>query len=201
MMQAGILRVNRADCRLRRTDDLQLLHSSLAKLTAHNSGKWVLGSPEQIRDRKLRGIRAVAAAHGGDDWNAGLPCLQNDLNLAGDRVNGIDNIIIGMEIKQICVFREEKGSVGIDRNGGIDISDPRPGSVYLVLSDGTADCENLAIEIGEAHPVIIDQIQSSDPHAGQSLHDVAAYTADPENSDTAAAENLHTVRSVDQFGS
>ena len=49
----------------------------------------------------------------------------------------------------------------------------------------------LAVQIRQADPVIIDQIQRADAGTGKGLHHAAAHTTDSKDSNTTGSKLLH----------
>ena len=196
---AGAVRLQRTNGRLSGINHLQLPDAASLQFSSHDSGKGILRGAEKIRYGELRGIRAVAAAHGRDDRDVGFLRLQDNLDLGSHRINGIHNIVKLSEVKLSRILREKKGRPGVDRNFRIEICNALARGIHLVSSDRTACGKNLAVQIGEADPVIVNEIQGADSHAGQSLHRASADASDAEDGNTAIAKKLHIVRTVEQF--
>ena len=169
------------------------------QLSSHDSGKGILRGTEKVCYGELRGIRAIAAAHGRDDRDAGFLRLQDNLDFGGHRVNGIHHVVKLTKVKLSRILRKIEGWISVDDDLRIDVCNALARSIYLVSSDRTACGKNLAVQIGEAYPVIVDEIQGADAHAGQSLHRTSADASDAEDGNTAAAKKLHIVRTIEQF--
>ena len=71
----------------------------------------------------------------------------------------------------------------------------------LVFAYCFAGCNDLAVEIGEAHLVIIDQIKGTHTASYQSFAHISAYTADSKHSHSCIGKLFHAVFSKKQLGS
>ena len=81
------------------------------------------------------------------------------------------------------------------------VQEPRLGGVHLILSHGGAKGVELPVQVREADPVVVDEVQGPDAAAPQSLHGVASHAPDAENGHTGAGEPLHALRAEKQLRS
>ena len=91
--------------------------------------------------------------------------------------------------------------MGRDSAVRVDGVDAFRRNVDLVLADGGAEGEKLAVDVREADAVVIDEIERADARTGQRLDRVAADAADAEHRHAASGEFLHGVMAKEQFGS
>ena len=63
--------------------------------------------------------------------------------------------------------------------------------IDLVPADRIHGRDDLAVQVREHHLVIVDQVDLSYPASGQSLHDIAPYTADAEDGDPGRRKLIH----------
>ena len=75
----------------------------------------------------------------------------------------------------------------------VDLLDALLRHVHLVLAHGPARGEDLAVQIRQADPVVVDEVQRADAAAHQRLHRVAAHAADAEHGHAGMKQPLHTV--------
>ena len=73
--------------------------------------------------------------------------------------------------------------------------------VDLAFADGLARSKNLAVDIGQAHPVVVDQVERAHTGARQRLYGIAADAADAEDGNTASGKDLHCLAAEHQLGS
>ena len=158
-----------------------MLHAPAAQLLAHNAGQGADGGLAEVGDLQPGGVQLVAGAQGADDGGPSGPALQDQIQLPGDSVDAVHHVVVGFEIELIPGLREVKGLVGVDLNIRVDVPDPGRGGLDLGLTQGAVQGEDLAVEIGAGHPVVVDEVQS--PHAGpgQGLDDVAPHAPQPKD--------------------
>ena len=83
---------------------------------------------------------------------------------------------------------------------GVDLQHPLAHDVDLVLADGLARGDDLAVEIRQADLVVVDQIERAHAAADEPLTDIAAHAADAEHRDPRALELFHGFRAQQQLG-
>jgi hypothetical protein len=96
-------------------------------------------------------------------------------------------------------FGQKKARVFGDDGIRADVLDALLCHVHLQAADGRMGGVELAVQVGQADLVVVDQIQRADPAAGERLHGVAAHAADAEDRHAAAAQFLHGLLPEDQF--
>ena len=73
--------------------------------------------------------------------------------------------------------------------------------LYFILTDRLAGSDDLAIDVGQAHLIIVDEVKCADTRARQRFYCVAAYTADAEYRNTRVVQALHALLAKQQLGS
>ena len=146
-------------------------------------------------------MNLVACTHAADDARTGLGCLLDQLELAGYGVDRIHNVVILGEIELRSGLRRVKGFVNVDLAVRIDIVNTLGGGLYLVLTDRLAGSDDLAIDVGQAHLIIVDEVKCTDTRTRQRFYRVAAYTADAEHRNTRVVQALHALLAKQQLGS
>ena len=91
--------------------------------------------------------------------------------------------------------------MGVDHRPGIDREDALFRGVHLIHTEGCVGGDDLAVEVGDVHRVVIDQVQC--PHAAsrQGLHTVTAHAADAKNGNAGALQLLHGLLAKEQLRS
>ena len=74
-------------------------------------------------------------------------------------------------------------------------------SLYFVLTDRPVGSDDLAIDVGQAHLIIVDEVKCADTRTRQRLYRVAAYTANAEYRNTRVVQALHSLLAKQQLGS
>ena len=162
-----------------------MLDAALTALGAHNLGQRADGGLVDVRHLKAGGVHLVAGTHGADDGHTGLFCLDHQRDLPRNGINGIHDVIILGEIELILRLRSEERLVGGHFDVGVDIVDAFCGHIHLILAHRLVGGHDLAVEVGEADLVVVDQVQRSHAAAGQCLHGIAPHTADAKHSHSA----------------
>ena len=144
-----------------------------------------------IRHAESGGVYLVARAHGADDRNARLLCGKHQPHFARDGVDGVDHVVILREIKLRFFSGQEKGLVCRHLTVGIDGADTGFRCVDLEFADGLARGKNLTVDVGQADPVVVDQVERARTGARQRLYGIAADAADAEDGNTASGKDLH----------
>ena len=132
-------------------------------------------------DRKLIG-RAVTCA-----YCPTRPDL-HQLQFARYRIDGIHNIIILGKVKLTGSFREIEHLVHPHQAIRIDIQNPPTCRFYLGQTHGGMGGQNLAVDVGNAHRITVNEIQLPHTAAGQSLHRIAAHAAQTEHRHSCALQ-------------
>ena len=84
---------------------------------------------------------------------------------------------------------------------GVDLQHPLAHDVDLVLADGLARGDDLAVEIRQADLVVVDQIERAHAAADEPLTDIAAHAADAEHGHARTLQLLHGLRTEQKLRS
>ena len=168
-------------------------NSPLFQFLAHDACQRAHGGLGDVRHLKGRRVQFVAGPHGADDRGIRLCGTLCQKQLAGDGVDGIHDIVVLGEIKLIRRVRQIEAGIRPHNAGGVDVQHPLPCHIHLQPAHGGVGGKNLAVQIGNADGVVIDQIQH--PHAapGQCLHGVAAHAAHAEYGDPGSGQLRHGI--------
>ena len=175
-----------------------MANAPLAQLLAHDPGQRAHGCFGDIRHLKPAGVQLVAGTHAADDGRSRRPCLLHHGKLGRYRVDGVHDIVKPGKIQTGRRVRSVKQVVHPDYRVGIDVQHPLPGSLGFVHTNGFVGGQNLPVQIGQADRVPVDEIQLSHPGPGQSLHHIAAHTAQTEYRHPGALQLLHRFFSQQQ---
>ena len=193
--------LNRGDGRLLGVDHLQRRNAPPPELPPHDPGQRADGGVVDVRHLEGGGLHLIARPHGADDGRAAAVGLLDQLQLAGDGVNGVYDVVVPGKIKLIGGVGSVEGAVGVHHRVRVDLQNALPGHVDLVFAHGLAGGEDLAVQIGETHLVVVDQIQRAHAAAGQCLHCVAAHAADAEHRYPGGEKPLHGLAAHQQLRS
>ena len=105
----------------------------------------------------------------------------HQLELSGDGVDGIHNIIILRKVELNRRLRQVKDGERPHHAIRIDIQNPLLRHIHLQFSHTGVGCQNLTIDVGDADGVAVNQIQLPHTAPGQSLYRIAAHAADAKD--------------------
>ena len=186
--------------RLPGVNDFQVLDAALAALGAHDLGQRADGSLINIRDLEAGRVHLVACTHGADDGDASLLALHDQRNFTGDRVDGVHHVVELAEIEAVLRLRAKEGLVGGDLDVGVDVVDALFGHIHLEPAHRLVGGDDLAVQVGEADFVVVDQVESPHAAAGQRLDGVAAHAAHAEHGYAGIVQFGHCFRAQQQLG-
>ena len=110
----------------------------------------------------------------------GLLC---QLQLSGHGINGVHDIIITRKIKLLRRLRRVKSFIGVNACIRVDLMDALLRHIYLILPHSFPRSKQLTVQVGQAYPVVINQIQRANTAACQSLHSISTHAANSKHGD------------------
>ena len=113
------------------------------------------------------------------ELGAEVTVLRNDKFEIGE-LEQFDGALVAQELLQ-------SGDLTV----GIDIANALGSNVYLVFSDRGMGCNDLAVEIGKANAVVVDQVERTDARPRKRFHNISADAADAENRHASGGKPLH----------
>ena len=125
--------------------------------------------------------------------------LHHQINLPCNRIDRIHHVIIRHNEKRICLIRQIKRLHRIHDRIRIDIQNTLFHRFRFQLPYRPGSRMNLAVDIGQAYPVVIDQNQMTDACSSEPFRHKRPDAADTENSDRAPGQLLHAAFSQKQF--
>ena len=153
----------------------------LAQFLSHDPGQGTYAGFGDVRHPEGGGIQLVAGAHGADDGDARLRRLLHQGELGGDGVHRVHNIVILPQVKFPGGVRQVEEGMGANLAVGIDLRHPEPGSLGFFHAQGGMGSQDLTVQVGNAHSVLVDQVQLADACPGQGLHHIAAHASQSED--------------------
>ena len=183
--------LNGADGRLVRPYHLQVSDPPLLQFPTHHPCQRAGVGPGDVGDVEPPRVQLVARAHGADDRHIVGPRLLHEAQLRRHGVDGIHHIVVFLEGKPIHVLRQHEALAHPDICLGIDLQHPLGHDFCLVLSHGPARGDDLAVQVGQAHLVVVDQVKRADAASDQCLADITAHAADAEYRHAAIGQPLN----------
>lgn len=191
--------VDRRHRLLARIDHLELPDAAAAQLVAHNARERAKRGLIDVADLEGGGVQLVACAHAADDGGAGLVRLLDQLDLARYRVDGVNHVVVLRKIELGRRFGVVKRLVSVDHRVRIDVVDALRRHIDLVLANRAARGDNLAVEVREAHLIVVNEVERADAAACKRLYRIAADAADAEYRYASLAELFHALMTQQQF--
>ena len=178
-----------------------MLDAPLAQLGTHDAGQRADGRFIDIGHFQRGGVDLVARAHAADDGRTGGIGLHDHGQLTSDGIDGIHHVIVLGKIELVLGVRRVESLVDVDHGIGVDLQNAVTGDLDLVLAHGFAGRQNLAVDVGQADLIVIDEVQRTDAAAGQGFDRIAADTADAEHGHPGFVQFFHGLVAKQQFRS
>ena len=109
----------------------------------------------EVRHTELRGVQLVARAQGGEDGNTPAQGGFNQIQLAGDQINGVYDVIIRQTEELVTVRRLVFFGYQVEDTVGIDVLDALGHGGGFLQPKGGVKGFRLAIQVGESHLVVV----------------------------------------------
>ena len=178
-----------------------MFDAPFGQFLAHNPGQRAHGSFGNIGNLESGCIQLVSGAHAADDGGSDIHSPLHQLQFSSHRIDGIYNIIIPGKIKLLRRFREIEHLISADNTIRVDIQNASSGCLHFGHPHRGMGGKDLAVNVGNAHRVAVDEIQLPDAAAGQSFHRIAAYAADTKDSNPGLLQPLQGIGSQKHPGS
>ena len=180
---------------------LQLADSALFQLVSHYAGKRADRGAVDICDFKAGRVDLVSSAHGAYYRSAALLRVHYKLYFSGYGVDGVNNVVILREIELVCGFGSVEGLPAVDRHVGVYIKQALFGCFYLISADGFPGGEYLAVYVGEADLVVVDDVESAYAASCEGFSGESAYAAYSEYCHSGTGKLFHGFLAENEFGS
>ena len=131
----------------------------------------------------------------------GSGALLHQGQLGRDGIHRVHHIVIGLKVKGFRVFRQEEAGVGRHLHIGVDLQDPGLHGLYLQLPNGFPGGNDLPVQVGQAHPVVIHQVNGPQAAADQGLADIAPNAPNAKHGHTGGPQTVHGLLPKQQFRS
>jgi hypothetical protein len=122
-------------------------------------------------------------------------------NLAAYGVNGVNYVIVISVYKPVGIFNGKEGLHRLYPGGGINIKDSVPHDFHLGQAYRPVSGMNLAVQVGQAYAVMVNQHQSAHSRPGQAFDGIASHPADAKNRHGAPGKRVQGFLTNEQFGS
>ena len=106
-----------------------------------------------------------------------------------------------MKVKLVLSVRKVKGLISSDHAVRIDFVNPFLCDIYFKFPNCLSRCQDLSVDVGQAYPVVIDQIQCTDTGACKGLYHVTAHTAYTKYGYAAGSKLLHGCLAIQELRS
>ena len=176
-----------------------MLDLTLAALGAHHLCQRADRGLVDIGHLKAGGVHLVARAHGADDGHTGFLALHHQSQLAGDRVDGVHHVVELGEVEAVLRFRREEGLVGSHLDVRVDLVDALLSHIHLELAHRLVGGNDLAVQVGQADFVVVDEVQRTHTAACQRFDGIAAHAADAEHRHAGIVQFFHGFRAQQQL--
>ena len=172
-----------------------------SQLLAHNTGQRAAKRLGQISQAQLGGIQLVAGSQSHDQRNLHAAGGQSQINLAADQIDGIDDVVIPAAVweAEVPMLRVVGALDGMDDGTGVDLLNPGCGCLGFGQSNGRAEGQKLTVEVGQGDDVTVHHSQLTDAGPGQTLHHIAAHTAQSQDQHMGAGQTGLGSRSPKHF--
>ena len=109
----------------------------------------------EVRHTELGGVQLIPGPHGREDGNGAAPCGLNQIQLAGDQINGVYDVIIRQTEELVTVRRLVFFGYQVEDTVGIDVLDALGHGGGFLQPKGGVKGFRLAIQVGESHLVVV----------------------------------------------
>ena len=114
-------------------------------------------------------------------------------------VDGIDDVVVTVEVELLGGLLREYLLQRCDVGHGIDGEQTLAEGFHLHLADGLGGGHQLAVDVGDAYTVAVDEGEVADAAAHQALGAPRAYAAHAEDDDAHVADTLHRLFAQQQL--
>ena len=172
-------------------DHLVVGDAPVSQLLAKDPGQVAALGLGDVGDDKGGGVQLVSGAQGGDDGDApGMGSL-DEVQLTAHQVDGVHNVVVTYSEK----FLPGRGLVteaeGVKRAVRVDGRRPCRGRVRLGLADGVYGGQKLAVQVGGADHVLVNEGELAHPGPCQGLGGVAAHPAQAQYGHMGGLETVY----------
>ena len=122
------------------------------------------------------------------------------LQLCRNRIHRINDVIILRKVNGIGILRQIKAAVCANLGRRVNGGDPLFHHFYLRFAHSVQRSNDLAVQIGKADGIMIEQVKPSDAAAGKRLRSKTANTADAENCNGGTLQFFNALRRQQKLG-
>ncbi len=146
------------------------------------------------------GVKLEGSTHRREETRLGLCGQQDEQCLVLQRVDGIDDIVVLVEVETVGGLFGKDLLKGSDLCRGVDSKESILERLHLDLTDGLGSSHQLTVDIGDAHAVGIDNGELTNARAHQTLGTPRTDASHAKEDDTFLGNALHSLIAQQQFG-
>ena len=166
-------------------------HSLLLEPAAQGGSQRAATHLPELCHLNARGVELQGCTHRREEAGFGAAGMEYELGLVLQGVDGIDNVVVGFEVEV------GSGFFGIDLlpcfylRRGVDGEQPLPQCLHLHHAYGLGGGHELAVDVGDADAVGVDNGEVADAGAHEAFRAPAAYAAHSDDDDAQLSEPFH----------
>ena len=145
----------------------------------------------ELGDLDSCGVEFQGSAHRGEKLGFRLASQEDEGCLILQRVDSIDDVVVVFQMEFGSTLLAEDLLQGRDLCRGIDAEQALAQRLHLYLSHGLRCCHQLAIDVGDAHTVGVDNSQMADATANQTLGAPRTYAAHAKDNHMLLGDVFH----------
>ena len=172
-------------------DHLEMVYAALFEFLSYHAGEGTYRCFRDISYTESGGVKLVACTHRADERHTCRRRAFSECELACDRVDSINDIVVLCEVKFTCRLWQIERAVSNYRCIRVNGGDTRRGDIHLILPDGIVRGKDLTVDVGEGDFIVVDEMQCTDAAARKRLDSIAADTADTEYRNFCVCQFLH----------
>ena len=141
----------------------------VAELATEGCGKGATFDLPEFGDGDFGGVHLEGGSHGGEEGGIGLSGTKDEVGFVFEGVDGIDDVVVGGEVEGVGGLGTVDGLDGSDLSGGVDVEEALFENIDFNFADGGGGCHELAVDIGGADTVGIDDGEVLDAGTDEAL--------------------------------
>lgn len=143
-------------------------------------------------------VESSGGAEGGDDGDFSFAASCEKLAFVSDEVDGIDDAVEGRGEELVDRFRITADGAGFDFSGWVDVADAGGHHFGFCKADGRVEGGELAVDVGEADLIEVDQFEMADAASGERFGSKTSDAAEAYDEDVGGLESFEG-GGADQF--
>ena len=153
----------------------------------------------ELGDLDACGVEFQGGTHRREELGFRLASHQDEQGFVLERVDGVDDIVIGVETEAVCGVGSEELVNGGDLGSRVDGVQTLTQDIGLHLADGLCGGHQLTVDVAGTDAVGINDGQLLDATSHQTLSTPRANATHAENDDTLLADAPHRLSAQQEF--